>query len=320
LYILSQDDSTKKKSSSLNEVYGSDDDEKGRGRLAKARSKAKMFVKGSKAQCNMTRLSGDTTNHTLLVNHVSTVDPESPPSMKIGLTNLDGKWPFANSDSEAQEEFVSINTKTADLVEKSLAREMNAAIDGELRELRQRRAYIVNAFLATLLDRGCNFPVAGEPLTAVKLTDRYITVSCMGGSVNTNLRVGTFKAVILIHDPRDGMDHEVMGIFRNYACHPDPKERSKMQTIHSALHLEANGLDVRDSVRSLRRITFPDGTYLPIGFNEGLTIFLARKATIDDEDLPRCEMTSPCYWDPSRFDLIQGLMAGIGELLSHCNL
>jgi hypothetical protein len=104
------------------------------------------------------------------------------------------------------------------------------------------------------------------------------------------------------------MDHEVMGIFRNYACHPDPKERSKMQTIHSALHLEANGLDVRDSVRSLRRITFPDGTYLPIGFNEGLPIFLARKATIDDEDLPRVEMTSPLYWDPSRFDLIQGLM------------
>jgi len=156
--------------------------------------------------------------------------------MKIGLTNLDGKWPFANSDSEAQEEFVSINTKAADLVEKSLAREMNAAIDGELRELRQRRAHIVNAFLATLLDRGCNFPVAGEPLTALELTDRYITVSCMGGSVNTNLRVGTFKAVILIHDPRDGMDHEVMGIFQNYACHPDQTPRNGRRCRPSTLH------------------------------------------------------------------------------------
>jgi len=34
LYILSQDDSTKKKSSSLNEVYGSDNDKKKEGRLA----------------------------------------------------------------------------------------------------------------------------------------------------------------------------------------------------------------------------------------------------------------------------------------------
>jgi len=122
----------------------------------------------------------------------------------------------------------------------------------------------------------------------------------MGGSININLRVGTFKAVILIHDPQDGMDHEVMGIFRNYACHPDPKEQAKMQTIHSALHLEANGLDVRDSVCSLRRITFPNGSYLPIGFNERLPIFLARKATIDDENLPICEKTSPFYWDPTR--------------------
>lgn len=330
LYILSQDDPNKKKSSSLSEVYGGDDDGRKEGRLSKAKSKAKMLVQG-RLQCNMTRISGisgDTSNNTLLVNHVSTtlgtsnhvpnITAPQVPSLKTDKSNLGGMYPldepddaaeadFVSSNDAIEPEFVSLNDKVPALVEDTLARDMNSAIAEELRVLQQRRSRIVNAFIATLLDRGCNFPVAGEPLTAINLTDQYVTVSCMGGSVNTNLRVGTFKAVILVHDPQDGMDHEVMGIFRNYACHPDPKERAKMQTIHSALHIEANGIDVRDSVRSLRRITFPNGTYLPIGFNEGLPIFLARKATIDDEGLPRYDVTSPYFWDPSRFDLIQCL-------------
>jgi len=331
LYILSQDDPNKKKSSSLSEVYGGDDDGKKEGRLSKAKSKAQMLLKGGRTQCNMTRISGvsrDTSNNTLLVNHVSTTPDTSSqvpnitapqvPSLKTDKSDLDGMHPLdrpdgaveadhVSSNGIVEPEFVSLNDKVSALVEDTLARDMNSAIAEELRVLQQRRSRIVNAFIATLIDRGCNFPVAGEPLTAIDFTNQYVTVSCMGGPVSTNLRVGTFKAVILVHDPRDDKDHEVMGIFRNYACHPDPEERAKMQTIHSALHIEANGIDVRDSVRSLRRITFPNGTYIPIGFNEGLPIFLARRATIDDEDLPRYDVTSPYFWDPSRFDLTQCL-------------
>jgi len=66
-----------------------------------------MLVKGGKAQCNMTRLSGDTTDRTLLVNHVSTVAPESP-SIKAGLNNLDGKYPFEKYNGKVEAEFMSI--------------------------------------------------------------------------------------------------------------------------------------------------------------------------------------------------------------------
>jgi hypothetical protein len=98
----------------------------------------------------------------------------------------------------------------------------------------------------------------------IHLSDKYVTITGMGGTSHHNLRIGDFKLVLAVHDPKDGTDHEVMCIFRNYACHSDPSERLKMQTIHPALQLEETGIEISDSLGNPMRMTLYQTVDIPI--------------------------------------------------------
>ena len=37
--------------------------------------------------------------------------------------------------------------------------------------------------------------------------------------------IGIFKSVLILHDPKDGIEREIMCIFRNHACHTEPEDR-----------------------------------------------------------------------------------------------
>ena len=113
----------------------------------------------------------------------------------------------------------------------------------------------------TLIDRGANKSLAGGEMEEIGMSNKYVTITGMGGTSYHNLRIGDFKSVLAVFDPKDGKEHEIMCIFRNYACHEDPEERNRMQTIHSALQIETKGIVLHDQLHGLMRLELPDGRY-----------------------------------------------------------
>ena len=107
------------------------------------------------------------------------------------------------------------------------------------------------------IDRGANNGLAGMSMVPILLINKYVTIKGMGGMSRHNLRLGDFKSVLAVHDPKSITEREIMCIFRNYRCHTNPEERMKTSSIHPALQLEEKGIIIEDRLRSQRRITLP---------------------------------------------------------------
>ena len=45
------------------------------------------------------------------------------------------------------------------------------------------------------------------------LTNKYVTVKGIGGISSHDLRLGDFKSVLAVRDPKDDMEHEIMCAF-----------------------------------------------------------------------------------------------------------
>ena len=223
-----------------------------------------------------------------LISPTGFIDTQPHPGSLKDANNLDGKYPMQPTDEHPQGQLLFYPDEHLQnhlLSSKSCYQVLNFDNDIDF----------------ATIDRGANHGLAGMSMVPIMLTNKYVNVKALGGISSHDLRLGDFKSVLTVRDPKDDTDHEVMCIFRNYGCHINPEERMKTSSIHPALQLEERGIIIEDQLKSQRRITLPDGTFADIHLREGIPCVPFRRPTDQDNHLQTMELTCP-NWDPSIFD------------------
>ena len=152
---------------------------------------------------------------------------------------------------------------------------------------------------ASLLDWGCNGGNAGEDCRLLFYTTpaRYADVTGIADHTISNLRIGTFAAVV---KTQYGLIVIIMHQYAHYG---------KGKTIHSVAQWEYRGHkgDVRSKVcGGTQRVITADGYAIPLQIRNGLPYLEMRPPTDHElEHLPQVHITSDVPWDPTVLDCEQ---------------
>ena len=150
----------------------------------------------------------------------------------------------------------------------------------------------------SMLDRGANGGMGGKDMRVLEVvTGVYADVEGVGDASVTDLPIVLGAA--LVENTNRG---PIIGLFPQYAYY------GKGRTIHSAVQMEAFGLDVDEKPRRARhpgqqRIVTPDGYVIPLSIRNGLPYMDMRYPT--DEEMkkyPHVYFTEDTDWNPTMLD------------------
>ena len=152
--------------------------------------------------------------------------------------------------------------------------------------------------VGAMLDRGANGGLGGSDMKVLEfVTGVYADVQGVGDASVPDLPIVLGAA--LVENTNRG---PIIGLFPQYAYY------GKGRTIHSAIQMEAFGLDVDEKPRKarhpgLQRIVTPDGYVIPLSIRNGLPYMDMRYPTNEDmENYPHVYFTEDTDWNPAQLD------------------
>ena len=168
-------------------------------------------------------------------------------------------------------------------------------------DMAQRTYTIVRTATApsgAMLDRGANGGLGGSDMKILEFVSGvYADVQGVGDASVTDLPI--VLGASLVENTNRG---PIIGLFPQYAYY------GKGRTIHSAVQMEAFGLDVDEKPRKarhpgLQRIVTPDGYVIPLSIRNGLPYMDMRYPTdADMSKYPHVYFTEDTDWNPATLD------------------
>jgi hypothetical protein len=168
-------------------------------------------------------------------------------------------------------------------------------------DMAQRTYNIVRTTTApagAMLDRGANGGLGGSDMRVLEsVTGVYADVQGVGDASVTDLPI--VLGASLVENTNRG---PIIGLFPQYAYY------GKGRTIHSAVQMEAFGLDVDEKPRKarhpgLQRIVTPDGYVIPLSIRNGLPYMDMRYPSEEDmKNYPHVYFTEDSDWNPTQLD------------------